>query len=305
MIRPPFLLVCCALLAAAPTSRAGVLDFVFGKRDIEVITITDMSPEGRLMRRPSAAHPVYYIAISIGFRDLGGLVGGEKQPPDDMVIRTISKVLAKQGYLPATTHSPKPTLVLILAWGTLNTDMEYGMNPDAPPRQRNRQQILKFLGGYKMGFSDSTFDPLTPPLGGLSFMDFDSRALYDLAAEDLYVAVISAYDLNALSEKKKKMLWTTRISCPSRGFWLPDVLPTMMAISGPNIGREMNKPAWVNASDKYKPDVQIGDPVLVEYLEKGALPVVDVSKTPAAKAGTPPTKTPAQKQKKAAPTEKP
>jgi len=156
-----------------------------------------------------------------------------------------------------------------------------------------------------MGFSDSTFDPLTPPLGGLSFMDFDSQALYDLASEDLYVAVISAYDLNALSEKKKKMLWTTRISCPSRGFWLPDVLPTMMAISGPNIGREMTRPFWVNASDKYKPDVQIGDPVLVEYLEKGALPVVDVSKTPAAKATSPATKGPASKQKKSAPPEKP
>ena len=297
MIRPQLFVVCLALVGTSPLCRAGLLDFLFGKRDIEVITITDMSPEGRLMRRPTTENPAYYIAVSVGFRDLGGLVGGEKQPPDDEVIRTISKVLAKQGYLPATQNSPKPTLVLMLAWGTLNTDMEYGMNPDAPPRQRNRQQILKFLGGYKMGFSDSTFDPLTPPLGGLSFMDFDSQALYDLASEDFYIAVISAYDLNALAEKKKKMLWTTRISCPSRGFWLPDVLPTMMAISGPNIGREMAKPSWINASEKYKPDVQIGDPILVEYLEKGALPVVDVSKTPAAKSLAAP-------QKKAATPEK-
>jgi hypothetical protein len=83
----------------------------------------------------------------------------------------------------------------------------------------------------------------------------------------------------AIAKKQKKLLWTTRISCPSRGFWLADVLPTMMAISGPNIGREMSRPAWINASEKYKPDVQIGDPILVEYLDKGALPVVDVSKT--------------------------
>jgi hypothetical protein len=304
MNRLKLFLVCSALFAAAPLSGAGLLDFVFGKRDIEVITVTDMSPEGRLVRRPTPEKPVYYLAVSVGFRDLGGLVGGEKHPPDDEMIRTISKVLAKQGYLPATQNSPKPTLALMLAWGTLNTDLEYGFNPDQPPRQRNRQQILKFLGGYKMGFSDSNFDPLIPQLGGLSFMNFDSQQLYDLASEDLYIAVVSAYDLNALAEKKKKMLWTTRISCPSRGFWLGDVLPTMMAISGPNIGREMNKPSWVNASEKYKPDVKIGDPVMVEYLEKGALPVVDASKTISTKSTKPPAKSPPAKTTPASP-EKP
>jgi hypothetical protein len=287
-------LILLALISAAPVARAGLLDFLFGKRDIEVITITDMSPEGRLFRRPTPENPTYYVAASLGFRDLGGVIGGEKQPPNEEVVRTITKVLAKQGYLPATEQSPPATLVLALAWGTLNADLEYGMDPDSPPRQRNRQQILKFLGGYKMGFSAKDFDPLMPSLGGLSFHDFDSRALYDMASEDFYVAVIGAYDAAAMAKKQKKLLWTTRISCPSRGFWLPDVLPTMMAISGPNIGREMSRPAWVNASEKYKPDIKIGDPVLVEYLDKGALPVVDISKTaPAAKKPTRPARAPA------------
>ena len=286
-------LVCFAFLGVLPTSRAGLLDFLFGKHEIEVITITDMTPEGRLLRRPTPEHPTYYVAASLGFRDLGGVMGGEKEPPKEDVLRLLSKVLAKQGYLPATNQSPPPTLVLMLAWGTLNADLEYGMNPDLPPVQRNRQQILKFLGGYKMGFSDRDFDPLVPSLGGLSFMDFDSRQLYEITSEDFYVAIISAFDLAALTKKQKKMLWTTRVSCPSRGFWLPDVLPAMMAISGPSIGREMTRPTWVNASDKFKPDVQIGDPVLVEYLDKGLFPVVDVSKTPAKKAARPPEKFPA------------
>ncbi len=133
-----FLLVLLASFSAVPCTRAGLLDFLFGKRDIEVITVTDMSPEGRLFRRPSPESPAYYIAASMGFRDLGGVVGGEKQPPNDEVIRTITKVLAKQGYLPASEQSPAATLVLALAWGTLNADLEYGMNPDSPPRQRNR-----------------------------------------------------------------------------------------------------------------------------------------------------------------------
>lgn len=289
----PLLLALMASLAALPTARAGVLDFLFGKRDIEVITITDMSPEGRLHRRPTPENPVYYVAVSVGFRDLGGIVGGEKQPPNEEVVRTLTKVLAKQGYLPASDTSPQASLVLMLAWGTLNADLEYGMDPDAPPRQRNRQQIIKFLGGYKMGFSARDFDPLTPSLGGLNFLDFDSRALYDISSEDFYVAVIAAYDAAAMMKKQKKLLWTTRVSCPSRGFWLPDVLPTMMAISGPNIGREMNRPTWINASEKYKPDVQIGDPVLVEYLDKNPSAVVDASKNLPAN-GKKPTRAPAK-----------
>jgi len=301
----PLFLLLYVSLDFAPVARAGLLDFLFGKREIEVITITDMSPEGRLFRRPTPESPTYYLAASLGFRDLGGSVGGEKQPPNDEVIRTITKVLAKQGYLPATEQSPAATLVLALAWGTLNADLEYGMNPDSPPRQRNRQQILKFLGGYKMGFSAADFDPLMPSLGGLSFHDFDSRALYDISSEDFYVAVIAAYDAAAMAKKQKKLLWTTRISCPSRGFWLADVMPTMMAISGANIGREMSRPAWVNASDNYKPDIKIGDPVLVEYLDKGALPVVDVSKTPPKSSAKPATNSPAPTQIKPVPVAKP
>lgn len=291
-LRSLLLVLMASLLAPVP-AHAGLLDFLLGKRDIEVITITDMSPEGRLHRRPTPEKPVYYVAVSVGFRDLGGIVGGEKQPPNEEVVRTLTKVLAKQGYLPASDTSPQASLVLMLAWGTLNADLEYGMDPDAPPRQRNRQQIIKFLGGYKMGFSARDFDPLTPSLGGLNFLDFDSRALYDISSEDFYVAVIAAYDAAAMMKKEKKLLWTTRVSCPSRGFWLPDVLPTMMAISGPNIGREMNRPTWINASEKYKPDVQIGDPVLVEYLDKNPSAVVDASKNLPAN-GKKPTRAPAK-----------
>jgi hypothetical protein len=275
-----FRLVCLAaalLAAVTPAARAGLLDLLLGKRDIEVITVTDMTPEGRERRPPTPQDPVHYVAVSLGFQELGGVVGGEKPPPKDETIRTISKALAKQGFLPATNASPKPTLVLVFAWGTLNADMEYGFDPDQPPIQRNRQQILKFLGGYKMGYSDRDFDPLTPQLGGVSFMDFDARDFYDLAAEDFYMAVVAAYDLEALQKKQKKLLWMTRISCPSRGFWMPEVLPTMLAMAGPHLGRETSRPVWVNASDKYKPDVQIGDPQLVEFLETGPLPVVEAS----------------------------
>jgi hypothetical protein len=258
------------------SAHGGILDWLFSKNEVEVITVTDMTPEGRKQRAPTLVDPVYYVAISLGFQDLGGLVGGEKPPPKADVIRQISATLAKQGYLPATETSPPPTLALAFAWGTLNADYFYGPNPDLPPRQLNQQQILKFLGGYKMGFSQNDFDPLTSSSLGFTLMNFDANTFYDLAKEDFYVAVVSAYDLAAIKDKQKRLLWTTRISCPSRGYYLPDVLPTMLTVGGPNFGRESDRPVWFRASDKYRPTVKLGELELLEYLGSSPLPVVEI-----------------------------
>lgn len=279
----------CAVLGGGLLSvQAGPLDFFLRKPDIEVITVTDVTPEGRQVAPPTPDAPVYYVAINLGFRDLGGAIGGEKVPPADQALRTITKVLAGQGYLPATAHTPPPSLILVLAWGTLYTDMDYGFNFDSPPIQRNRQQILKFLGGYKMGFSDRDFDPLIPMMPGLNFKSYDSRDFYEMARDDYYMALVSAYDFEAAKQKTKKMLWVTRISCPSRRRWLGEVMPTMLAVAAPHIGRETDQPVWVNASSQFRPTVKIRDLELLEYLDKGDLPVVDGSanrkgKKPAAK----------------------
>lgn len=268
-------LVLAVMLLAAASAHGGILDWLFGRNGVEVIAVTDMTADGRQLRAPTPENPVYYIPFSLGFQDLGGIVGGEKPPPKEDVLRQISAALAKQGYLPATETSPPPTIVLAFAWGTLYADYFYGPNPDLPPQQLNRHQILKFLGGYKMGFSETDFDPLMPSTIGLTLMNFDSSTFYDLAKEDFYVAVVSAYDLEAIRNKKKKLLWMTRISCPSSGYFLPEVLPTMLTVGAPNFGRESDRPVWFRASDKYRPEVKLGELELLEYLGSDPLPVVE------------------------------
>jgi len=273
-----FAYVLVALLPSAiPSAQGGILDWLFGRNEIEVIAVTDMTPEGRQQPTATPENPVYYVAHSLGFVDLGGIVGGEKPPPKEDVLRQIAAALANQGYLPATNTSPPPTLVLTFAWGTLNTDYFYGPNPDFPPHQLNRHQILKFLGGYKMGFSNSDFDPLIPSSIGLTLMNSDSSSFYELAREDFYVAVVSAYDLAAIMNKQKRLLWMTRISCPSSGYYMPEVLPTMLTVGGPNFGHESDRPVWFRASDKYRPEVKIGELKLIEYLGSDPLPMVEAS----------------------------
>jgi hypothetical protein len=266
-------------LAAVPTLvQAGLWDLIRSHRDLEVITVTDVSSNGNLLAPATPEHPQYYIAASLGFRDLGGVMGGITEPPATEVLRLISAELAKQGYRPATTRSAPPSLLLVYTWGTLNADEFYGPNPDLPPVQLNHRQIVRFLGGRKVGIVDDDFNPLFQPAVGLQVYNYEARTLLEVAREDFYVIVVSAYDLeSALQKRHRPPLWTTRIAAPSLGFRMADVVPAMLAIAGPQFGRDTPRPVWVNASDKFKPNVKMGELQLLEYLGSDPLPVTDAS----------------------------
>ncbi len=265
------------LVFAAPASAGGILEWIFPKHDVQAITVTDTTPAGALRRKVTPENPAYYQAVSAGFRDFGGIVAGDKIPPKEEVMKTIAKVLAKQGYLPGSNEHP-PSLILIWTWGTLNTDRMPTADGEEGP-QINRTQMLRFLGAYKLGLvskEPTAFqqDLLMP---GTLFRDADSEMIMDLATDDLYVAAISAYDYHAATRNEKVLLWTTKISCPSRGLALDQTLPTMLALAGPHIGRETDKPVSIKATEKFKPEVKIGDPIMVEFLEKNKVQVIEVS----------------------------
>jgi hypothetical protein len=291
---PPFsspvgrgLLMALFTLAVSTTAQASFMDWVLPKHDVQVITVTDTTPAGAPLRPASPEHPVYYMAVSLGYHDLGGIIAGDKLPKSQDMVRTIAKVLAKQGYLPATQKNP-PSIMLLWAWGSLYTD-RFG----AEGVQTNQNQLLRFLGGYKLGLISKNPDPFGTDMlaPGLTIRTPDADRFYDLATDDLYIVAIAAYDFRTFAQSKKKvLLWTTKISCPSIGLAMDQTLPTMVAIAGPNIGRDTAKPVWVNASDKFKPEVKIGDPKLVEYLDHGQLPIVDASQHTPPKTKRPPTK---------------
>ena len=271
---------------------ASVLDWIFPKHEVQVVAVTDTTPVGALRRAASPANPVYYVAVSTGYRDFGGSIGGIKEPPKEEVVKTIAKVLAKQGYLPSNDAHP-PSLLLVWAWGTMNTDMMPTFTADGEmtdlDQQVNRNQLLRFLGAYKLGMiskepSAYNHDLLLP---GAMFRDADRDYIADLATEDLFVAAISAYDYAAALRKEKALLWMTKISCPSRGLGLPQTLPAMLALAGPYIGRETEKPVSLKATEEFKAEVKIGDPTVVEYLDTNQLLVVEAAAPAPKKSGAP------------------
>lgn len=269
-----------ALLAfsAHSTPAAGLLDLLIGKNDLETFTVTDFTQDGRQRRLPTPDKPVYYAALSGGYMDLGGIIAGEKPIPRDQMNSTVLKALAKQGYLPAPADK-SPEMIVIWRWGTLNAIMTplpsnslYGSTFMV---QVNERALRRFLGGAKLGLvsQDPSMMPDDLLSQGLTFPTGNAAALMSAARDDLYVATISAYDCRVDARGKPVLLWNTRISAPSRGFTMPEALPAMLAIATPFIGRETDKPMWIRAGDHFKPDIKIGDPTVVSYLEE-QLPTV-------------------------------
>lgn len=275
------------LASVMPLTLCGsIIDNLLGRRDLEVITVTDMTPEGRQRPAPGPGHPEYYLIVNLGYHDRGGMIGRVREPPPDEAVRLISGELAKQGYLPATPDSPAPSLVLVFAWGTLNADFSVRGSIERssdrrPPGQRNHKQILRFLGGEKLGLTDDHLEPAFSHAYGRWTLDRDARAIADIAGENFFIAVVTAYTIEGIRQQPLQHLWITRIACPSLGLSLPDVLPTMLALAGPNFGRETARPVWSRATEKYRPEVLLGEPRLVEYLKSAPLPVVNPSAGPA------------------------
>lgn len=259
-----------SLTVAGASLRADPLEILLGKPEVDVITFTEMTPAGRRLSPPTLRAPVYYIAATSGFKDLGGVEAGKEKLPDHEAIRIIAKVLAGEGYLPANGTTPAPGLLLVFTWGTLNPELVDG-------EQVNLPEMLNFVGIRNMRLMGRSAFEGDTPFHSLGLTIADAEKLQGLGAEDLYVATVSAYDVAAAQGERRELLWITRITCPAAGIWLRDVMPAMLAMAAPHLGRETTAPVWVNVADRYKPEVKIHDLKLLEYLEKGPLPVLEKS----------------------------
>lgn len=253
-------LLCIAVLGTGAVARADFLSRLFPK-DFEVITNTDVTDPS--VQPPSPTHPVSYMAVSAGYRDLGRPIAGEKIPKNADVVKLVTKILDAQGYKLATNKTA-PTIMIVYTWGTLHPDSPY---PNAPYLVVNRNQMLNFLGASKVGIDTGRTATAFPELGlslGLTPLSSDASAFEEMTNDGLYVISLAAYDFSSAQNGAAKLLWRTNISTPSSGHYLPEVIPTMLSIAAPHIGRETNRPMRVDVGDKYKPNVEIGPATVIE-----------------------------------------
>lgn len=223
----------------------------------DVIVATDTTPTGRKLTPPSPEHPVYYLGQSLGCRI--GSIPGDRLPPDKEMNRFIADVLAKQGYLGATSGVHEPTLYLVVQWGQLDPI---------------RGDHLWFLG------YDSRQDiaaPIFPGLLGAEVWRRNNRSrtietILDYASGPIYGIIVTAFEYHLASTPKPIICWQTRIALPTNGKSMAEALPAMVLAAGPSIGRDSDKPVLRDVDDARRGRVELGQLKVLGVADEFAAP---------------------------------
>jgi hypothetical protein len=237
-----------AVLSQASLRARGFFDSI----DPDVLTVTDVTDEGRSWPKPEPGKPVYYEAISFGDRNFQGL-RGDAEPNSRAMLRLIVSALAEQGFEP-TKEKGGAKVFLSICWGYLRANPSPGM--------------LTFLGGEKVDFHPELMRVGLSPLTKPTWMyPRSAQKIVEAASDNLYIASIQAFDLQKLDAGKKVLLWDTRIACSSRRISMAEALPAMIVAAGPFIGKETEKPVWRDVGELKKAHVDFGILKVLEYIE--------------------------------------
>ncbi len=262
-----------AWLSGHAAETTGLVDLLgrWFDHDMDIITVTDFTDEGRKLPVASKAAPVYYEALILGYRDWGRPLAGNPTPDKRAMVKLILKVLADQGYYPCNARH-KPSLMLALSWGTIN---------------RSAGTSVLFMGGDKL---DVLWE-IKPEFPGMIDPRMLTRSmrrshLADLVMEsandEIYIASVQAFDEAAALQGKTVRLWHTKISCPARGLDMVSTLREMIRVAGPQIGRETAQPILVTKAPR-EGVVTMGELKVLEMIDPDVLPVTDLTEPAPAK----------------------
>ena len=223
-------------LGMVPTPRAA-------GRSLQMIVVAEQIDAQPPAPTPSADHPVNYVALDGGYIEAGDPIANEQPPSASAVAQALQKTLASSGYQPATGAVP-PSLVFIYHWGLLNRDSHASrigttIDPNlharlslVATRHQDGEIETYLLDKRLMGRANPAFR--SP--GILSIRERDSL---ELANDDRYFAILSAYDYSSISQRQPKLLWRVKMSTLSVGASMADALPTLLQGGAPYLGRNL------------------------------------------------------------------
>ena len=260
LFRFPSLFVLLALATVAPLSAETTSKIE--PLDKKTVAVTDLTDAGRELPIPSPAQPVYYVGINAGYHAFsGGVIAGDSPPDPKVMLRTITRVLADQGFRAATPAHPA-TQIIVCSWGVIGSGGRNLLGPGS---------ALQFLGGGKLNFvNEASITGSGPSLMEAMTRNFRSPAadtIVEMSHDTLYAVLLRAYDLKAAQEGRTVQLWETRIACSSPGTNLAEALPRIVVSGQHVIGRETAQPVLENAARTRQAWVEIGESTVVEYLD--------------------------------------
>ena len=223
----------------------------------EVLVVSDVLLTPPEAARPSKENPIHYIILGGGERTLGDAYAGEKMPKRDDVARALVGVLEAQGFRLTKLGGPVPQLAIVFTYGSANLST-VDLNDTDPATGETTTSTIAFNHREIMALVGA--DKASRRL----LMSSEADRINEAAREDRLYLFVAALDVDALAKRKeKKLVWRTRISIPSRGYWLPDTVGVMLKTAGPYFGVATEMPVFLDDADRRKTEVKVGTPVVV------------------------------------------
>jgi len=262
------LLVAVTALAAlsSPSLRSG-----FSFHQLDVMTVTDIKPDGKKFPVPTKEAPIYYEAINACYKDWGRPIAGDKEPNVKLMQDTVVRALAKNHYL-SGNDKHEATEIIVMTWGTLYGGGGLSVGPPA---------ALRFLAGDKYmdggDVSEETGMLTVQHIGQRLVPALGQSKLHDYAKSDLYLVLLRAYSTREANAGKITELWETRIAVPSKGLALDTSLPTIVQLAAPNIGVEMKNAVFTTPEKSLHEDIQTGEIKVVDDVDVNAAHVTPIA----------------------------
>lgn len=222
-------------------------------KEWDITVIGDMTEAGRKIAPPTRESPAVYVPLVLGYREGGQALAGEAPPPArDAVLRELAKTLAENHYLVASERRLEPSLLLVLAWGSVNpvvdfTEVEVPGLPSADGPTIDVLAVKSIVNAKEMLALVAGRTPQNFALTPKHVRNSDWEEVSSDMKDERYFVLVAAFDWKAAEAKKKVLLWAAKMSVRSTGTTLAQVFPSLIKNGAPIFGRETAKPMRITA----------------------------------------------------------
>ncbi|HVU31859.1 MAG TPA: hypothetical protein VHE61_00395 [Opitutaceae bacterium] len=181
--------------------------------------------------------PVTYAAVDGGYSSAGDPVGGEKPVPAPLIESAMAQALEGRGYQPAATGTA-PAVLLVYNWGEIRRD-SIQVQPVNHLKGNDRARLLLVTRTadekrIEQSIVDDRYTGIK--MGAMTRTEPDREAL-QLAHDDIAFVVVSAYDVAALRQHQRKLVWQVKMTTRAIGHSMSDSLTNLIRYGAPYFGR--------------------------------------------------------------------
>jgi hypothetical protein len=115
-----------------------------------------------------------------------------------------------------------------------------------------------------VGLPDPEFQKMASPFHRFLQSDPKIEMLVEATFSSCYFVVASAYDGAAMARGENRLLWRTKMTVNAIGVSMREALPTLIASSGPYLGRDMNGAELISKRVYREGRVEVGIPTVIE-----------------------------------------